>query len=73
MPEERSAITRLRFVSGNYFEQPLPPADVILMGHILHDWGIDDTTAVHSSFTKPSSTTTVRKRVRPDDEPQHVD
>ena len=32
----------MRFVAGSFFEQPLPQADVILMGHILHDWGIDD-------------------------------
>ena len=33
---------RVRFVAGSFLEQPLPQADVILMGHILHDWGIDD-------------------------------
>jgi hypothetical protein len=33
---------RIRFVAGSFLEQPLPKADVILMGHILHDWGIDD-------------------------------
>lgn len=33
---------RVRFIAGNFFEQPLPEADVILMGHILHDWGLDD-------------------------------
>ncbi len=33
---------RVRFVAGSFFDQPLPQADVILMGHILHDWGIDD-------------------------------
>ena len=33
---------RLRFVPGSFFDQPLPQADVILMGHILHDWSLDD-------------------------------
>jgi hypothetical protein len=33
---------RIRFVAGSFFEQPLPQADVILMGHVLHDWGIED-------------------------------
>lgn len=33
---------RLRFLPGSFFEQPLPPSDVILMGHILHDWGLDE-------------------------------
>jgi len=33
---------RLRFQGGSFFDSPLPKADVILMGHILHDWGLDD-------------------------------
>src|SRR5262245_42587388 len=32
---------RLSFSPGNFFEDPLPEADVITMGHILHDWNID--------------------------------
>ncbi len=40
--ENNGVTDRLRFVAGSFFEQPLPKADVILMGHILHDWGIDD-------------------------------
>ena len=31
---------RLSFVPGNFFEQGLPMADVVLMGHILHDWDL---------------------------------
>jgi O-methyltransferase domain/Dimerisation domain len=33
---------RLRFVAGSFFEDPLPKADVITMGHILHDWNLDE-------------------------------
>jgi hypothetical protein len=33
---------RLRFVPGNFFKEQLPNSDVILMGHILHDWGLAD-------------------------------
>jgi hypothetical protein len=33
---------RLNFQSGNFFEDPLPPADAITMGHILHDWNLDE-------------------------------
>ncbi len=29
---------RLRFHAGDFFEDPLPSADVLIMGHILHDW-----------------------------------
>src|SRR5581483_5849649 len=32
---------RLKFSSGSFMEQPLPKADVIMMGHILHDWNLD--------------------------------
>jgi len=32
---------RVKFVSGSFMDQPLPRADVIMMGHILHDWNLD--------------------------------
>ena len=32
---------RLQFQSGNFFTEPLPSADVITMGHILHDWNLE--------------------------------
>jgi hypothetical protein len=31
---------RVRFESGNFFEDTLPKVDVIVMGHILHDWDL---------------------------------
>jgi hypothetical protein len=34
--------SRVRFQPGSFFEQPLPKVDVILMGHILHDWNLDE-------------------------------
>ena len=37
-----SAADRISFQGGDFFEGPLPNADVILMGHILHDWGLED-------------------------------
>jgi ketosteroid isomerase-like protein len=33
---------RLRFYPGNFFSDPLPSADVLVMGHILHDWNLDE-------------------------------
>ena len=33
---------KVQFLPGDFFKDPLPKADVILMGHILHDWGIED-------------------------------
>ncbi len=38
---ENRVADRLRFETGDFFQDPLPHADVILMGHILHDWGLD--------------------------------
>jgi hypothetical protein len=32
---------RLRFYPGDFFNDPLPTADVLLMGHILHDWDLE--------------------------------
>lgn len=31
---------RVRFAGGSFFTDPLPAADVVLMGHILHDWDL---------------------------------
>ena len=31
---------RVAFVTGSFFDQDLPKADVVLMGHILHDWDL---------------------------------
>jgi O-methyltransferase domain/Dimerisation domain len=31
---------RLTFAPGSFFENPLPKVDVIVMGHILHDWDL---------------------------------
>jgi hypothetical protein len=34
--------SRVRFEPGSFFTDPLPKVDVILMGHILHDWNIEE-------------------------------
>lgn len=33
---------RLTFQAGDFFADPLPAADVLVMGHVLHDWGLDE-------------------------------
>lgn len=33
---------RIRFQPGDFFKEPLPATDVITMGHILHDWNIEE-------------------------------
>ena len=33
---------RLRFYPGDFFGDQLPAADVLVMGHILHDWNLEE-------------------------------
>ena len=33
---------RLRFYPGDFFAGPLPPADVLIMGHILHGFSLEE-------------------------------
>jgi hypothetical protein len=33
---------RIDFRPGDFFADPLPEADVLIMGHILHDWDLDE-------------------------------
>lgn len=39
---ERGLGERLSFTGGDFFADPLPSADVLVMGHILHDWDLDE-------------------------------
>jgi hypothetical protein len=32
---------RIKFVPGSFMQQPLPKGDVMMMGHILHDWNLE--------------------------------
>jgi hypothetical protein len=32
---------RVKFSPGSFFDDPLPKADVVMMGHILHDWDLE--------------------------------
>jgi hypothetical protein len=37
---------RLQFFGGDFFADQLPSADVLIMGHILHDWDLDEKRAL---------------------------
>lgn len=39
---ENRLADRVQFAAGNFFEDPLSKADVLMMGHILHDWNLDE-------------------------------
>jgi hypothetical protein len=32
---------RIQVVSGDFFVDPFPPADVVTMGNVLHDWNLE--------------------------------
>ena len=34
--------SRVKFMPGSFFTDPLPKADVVMMGHILHDWNLEE-------------------------------
>jgi O-methyltransferase domain/Dimerisation domain len=38
---ENGLSARVRFHPGSFFDAPIPSADVVMMGHILHDWDLD--------------------------------
>jgi hypothetical protein len=40
---------RLKFHPGDFFKDPFPKADVIIMGHILHDWNLDEKKALFAA------------------------
>lgn len=44
--EENGLKDRLQFAAGDFFAAAMPQADVILMGHILHDWSLDEKQAL---------------------------
>jgi hypothetical protein len=42
---------RLRFHPGDFWNDPLPDSDVYVMGHILHDWNLEEkSTLVHKAY-----------------------
>ncbi|MGH3751134.1 MAG: methyltransferase [Pseudonocardiaceae bacterium] len=39
--EQFGLTDRMKFVSGSFFTDPLPSADVIVFGNVLHDWDLE--------------------------------
>jgi O-methyltransferase domain/Dimerisation domain len=40
--EQNQLGERLTFVPGDFFTDDLPTADVLIMGHVLHDWNLEE-------------------------------
>jgi O-methyltransferase domain len=65
---------RVRFSAGDFFTDPIPAADVLVLGHVLHDWGLEQKQELiakayaalpeeaRSSSSRPSSTTSDASR-----------
>lgn len=50
---ESSAADRIEFRVADFFaDESLPAADVYILGHILHDWGLDDKRAILSKVAE---------------------
>lgn len=43
---EQELAGRVSFQTGNFFDDPLPSADVYMFGHILHDWNLEEKRAL---------------------------
>lgn len=39
---ESGVADQVEFAAGDFFVNPLPQADVLVFGHILHDWDLDE-------------------------------
>jgi len=39
---EQGVAGRVRFAAGDFFADPFPQAEVVMMGHILHDWNLEE-------------------------------
>ncbi|MEU6731383.1 methyltransferase [Nonomuraea wenchangensis] len=66
---------RVSFHGGDFFKDPLPAADVVLMGHVLHDWDESQRRGlVHKAYdaVNPGGTLLVYDRML-DDERSRVE
>jgi hypothetical protein len=39
--KERDLSARIQFITGDFFVDPLPAADVLIMGRVLHNWNLE--------------------------------
>ncbi|MCQ4084256.1 acetylserotonin O-methyltransferase [Streptomyces sp. RB6PN25] len=66
---------RLEFHGGSFFTDPLPSADVVILGHVLHDWDAQQRSELlHKAYdaVNPGGALLVYDRML-DDEPEHAE
>lgn len=72
---ERGLADKLTFHPGDFFVDPLPTADIVIIGHALHDWPpVQRKFLVHKAFESvhPGGVLLVYDRML-DDDPSHVE
>lgn len=72
---EQGIADRASFRGGDFFTDPLPEADVVILGHVLHNWRAEAREhLVRAAFRalRPGGTLLVHDRML-DDEPSNVD
>ncbi|KZB88331.1 methyltransferase [Amycolatopsis regifaucium] len=60
----------VRFQAGDFFRDRIPAADVVVLGHILHDWSPEERTRIVENAYRavnPGGTLVVFDRMLPDD------
>ncbi|MBP2327251.1 hypothetical protein JOF56_007636 [Kibdelosporangium banguiense] len=66
---------RIRFHGGNFFTDPIPAGDVVILGHVLHDWDEQQRaylTKKAYDAVSPGGALLVYDRML-DDDPRHVE
>ncbi|HEY2694348.1 MAG TPA: methyltransferase [Pseudonocardiaceae bacterium] len=67
--------SRISFHGGSFFTDELPTADIVVIGHVLHDWDADQRRALVAKAYRsvnPGGTLIIYDRML-DDEPAHVE
>ncbi|CAM3691774.1 methyltransferase [Kibdelosporangium persicum] len=66
---------QVRFVTGDFFTESLPEADVLIFGHILHDWDDDERRALVArayESVRPGGVVVIYDRMIDDDRRRNV-
>jgi SAM-dependent methyltransferase len=72
---EHGLTGKVSFTGGSFFEDPLPKADVVVMGHVLHDWNREQRAyLVNKAYeaVNPGGTLLIYDRML-EDEPDHIE
>ena len=66
---------RLSFAKGDFFNTPIPETDVVMMGHILHDWDLQEKkTLIRKAYdaVRPGGALIVYESIIDDDRSKNV-